>query len=140
MRSLRKISPSPYADSMHNVTAYSGDGWGFEIAEPDATNVEIPTDREVAIAEAHSDASASVTAMTGAMVMATAVTGNLEFAPITGGIMFTARAYLDCYVSCHDQSPPVEPSYTPSTPPRPEDLFPVPEIETEEEEEEKKEK
>ncbi len=99
----------------------------FVTTQQDATYVapEIPEDpREAAINEAHDDARASVEVMTAATIGITAATGNVELIPVTGGIMYTARLYLDCYRSCHDQSPPKEPH--------------VPEIETEDEEEEEK--
>ena len=97
--------------------------------QQDATYVapEIPEDpnpRQAAINEAHDDAVAHVQVMTGATMVITAATGNLHLTPVTGGIMYASRLYLDCYKSCHDQSPPKEPY--------------LPEIETEDEEEEEK--
>lgn len=137
MRSLRKISPSPYADSTHSVMAYSGDGdkgLEFEIAEPDTTSPDstsvepqIPTDvdpRQAAIDEAHYEAAESV------LLYSAAVAGgvyannrNWRSALAAGGVMAVARTYTSCYRSCHDQSPPR-----------------APEIETGEEEEEEKKK
>lgn len=118
MRFLRKISPSPYADSTHSVVAYSRDGLGFEIAEPDATYVAPPPDpRLEAIGDAHEDALTRVAGMT---IIASDITyKRTKSVPITilvGVSVATARTYHDCYASCHNQNPPVQP--------------PVPEIKT----------
>ena len=96
----------------------------FVTAQQDATNVvpEVPEDpRQAAINEAHDDALQSVEVMTAATAVITGATGNVGLIPVTASTMYATRLYLDCYVSCHDQSPPNEP--------------PVPEIETEDKEE-----
>lgn len=128
MRFLKKISPSPYADSIHGVIAYSGeedyrdqlDLWAQGDAETQARRdeaiagfqeamAEREAERELAqsleyyqrqlcIQEAHEDAADIVAVSAAGGVILGGGTGAL----IGGGV----AAYAGCYKSCHDQSPP----------------------------------
>ncbi len=132
MRFLRKISPSPYADSIHNVIAYSGEEedyredlqlWAEGDAETQASRDEVIAGFQQAVAEREAEReiaqslelyqrelgiqeahedAANVVAVSAA---AGAVLGGGPGALIGGG----AAAYAGCYVSCHDQSPPKGP-------------------------------
>lgn len=131
MRFLKKISPFPYADSIHGVIAYSGeedygeelDRWAQGDAETQARRDEVIAgfqeavaereaerelaqslehyQRELSIQEAHEDA---------ADIVAVCTAGGA----VTGGgvgalVGFGVSTYVGCYKSCHDQSPPKEP-------------------------------
>lgn len=124
MRFLRKISPSPYADSTHSVMAYPGEGLEFETTQPDNTNV-VPLDpRMEAIGQAHDDAVDRIARITHGVTERTyRSTRNVPLTIIVGTGVAGARVYHDCWASCHNESPPREP-------PVPE--IPAPQIETEE--------
>ena len=128
MRFLRKISPSPYADSIHNVIAYSGEeedyrdtfdlyaqgdaetqarqdeviaGFQEAVAERELAQSLEHYQRELSIQEAHEDAADIVAVCTAAGVVTGGGTGAL--------VGFGVSTYVGCYKSCHDQSPPKEP-------------------------------
>ena len=134
MRFLRKISPSPYADSIHNVIAYSGeeedyrddlDLWAQGDAETQASRDEViagfqeaVAERELAqfiepyldesVQEAHDDAVNTVgSAMLGGAIGGSfgGPKGSALGATVAGGV----AAYQSCYLSCHDESPPKQP-------------------------------
>ena len=132
MRFLKKISPSPYADSIHNVIAYSGEEVDYReafdlLAQGDAETqarrdeviagfqesvAEREAERELAQSLEHYQRelslheehqdAADIVAVSAA---AGAVLGGGAGALIGGGV----AAYAGCYKSCHDQSPPKEP-------------------------------
>lgn len=134
MRFLRKISPSPYADSMHNVMAYSGEE-GEDQTEQEESDFKLPMptvevdttgtadaeqlalersfevyQRNRRIEETHKDAintvgSNMVAAAVGAGLGGGGPYGALAAAGISGAV----ATYQSCYVSCHDESPPKEP-------------------------------
>ena len=109
----------------------------FQTTEQDATNVapqvpEEPADpRQEAIDQAHWDAGTTVAADTGKGAIKGAVIGGATGGPAgaargaltSGGKALAMSAVKNCWLTCHNQSPPNEP--------------PVPEIETEEEEKKK---
>ncbi len=132
MRFLRKISPSPYADSIHNVIAYSGEEedyredlqlWAEGDAETQASRDEVIAGFQQAVAEREAEreiaqslelyqrelgiqeAHEDATNVVAVSAAAGAVLGGGPGALVGGGV----AAYVGCYVSCHDQSPPKGP-------------------------------
>ena len=133
MRFLRKISPSPYADSIHYVIAYSGEDEQDQKEEPEhtlrlpMTTVEVDTTRtpiaqqmafersleihqcNQAVQEEHKDATniVGVAALAGTIGGSPGGPATAALGAVTAG---GAAAYAGCYVACHDQSPPKLPS------------------------------
>lgn len=136
MRFLRKISPSPYADSIHGVIAYSGeeedyrddlDRWAQGDAETQARRDEVIAGFQEAVAErefaqliepylddssqeAHEDAVNTIGSnMAGAAVVTGIAGGGPAVAAGVAVVTGIVTAYQTCEVACHDQSPPRPP-------------------------------
>ncbi len=132
MRFLKKISRSPYADSIHNVIAYSGEEKDYEYyfdlyaqgdAETQARRDEVIAGLQESVAEGEAErelaqslehyqrelgiqeAHQDATDIIAVSAAGGAILGGGAGALIGGGV----AAYAGCYKSCHDQSPPKEP-------------------------------
>ena len=103
----------------------------FVTTQQDATYVapQVPEDpiSQDAIDEAHIDATVTIINNTVDAASETyEITKDREIAAVVGGLVATYTTFTECYMSCHAQSPPLEP--------------PAPEIDTGEEDEKKEKK